>query len=116
MSNLKPTRYRALDQAGAVARAQLKHLRVLTKEMSDEAKQIEQEQPPQSRCKESRMSSDELKDFKRKIADIFIKRTKNRTRWKGANGCGGYKKWEADILRLCGYEFKDGAWHGIEIL
>lgn len=33
-----------------------------------------------------------------------------RRSWNGAKGYGGYKRWEANILELCGYEYKDKEW------
>jgi len=57
------------------------------------------------------MSSDELKDFKRKIANVLLKKqlnTKVYYREWGGRVCDPCEKWEKEILRLCGYEFKDG--------
>jgi hypothetical protein len=56
------------------------------------------------------MSSDELKDFKRKIANVLLKKqlnTKVYYREWGGRVCDPCEKWEKEILRLCGYEFKE---------
>lgn len=42
------------------------------------------------------------------IAELFIKRTQNRS--SHSYGSGGYKKWEHEMMKLCGYEFVGGEW------
>jgi hypothetical protein len=54
--------------------------------------------------------NNELERFKAEVAELFINSTRSRCSWKGATGCGGYKKWEAELLRMCGYEYTDGEW------
>ena len=52
----------------------------------------------------------EHEKFKKEVATLFLNSTKGRSPWKGATGCGGYKKWEAELLRMCGYEYTNGEW------